>query len=321
MLYLNEKHINEIGVDWPTIINIIKDTCHAMAQSDYAQPLKPYLRYRNLKNRIIAMPGFVGGQINLAGIKWIASFPGNISQGLKRAHAVTVLNNSDTGIPVGIINTPLISCIRTAGVSGLVVDAWRKHTHPAGIKIGMTGFGPIGKMHLDMIFKLLGDAIQQCSIYDINPVSQRDIPEAYAQYIRICDSWESAFEDADIFLTCTVSDVPYVDKAPKKGSLHLNVSLRDYKASWIKYADTIIVDDWEEVCREKTDIEMMHQEFGLHKEDVLSIIDVATNDIFRSHDPAKTVMFNPMGMSVFDIAVGGHYYRTAIEQSVGIPLE
>lgn len=107
-----------------------------------------------------------------------------------------------------------------------------------------------------MIFSILKENIEALSVYDIRPFDKEVIAPAYTDKITVCNSWQDAFDNADIFITCTVSDKPYINGIPKKGSLHLNVSLRDYEASWIQYADVIIVDDWEEVCRENTDIEM-----------------------------------------------------------------
>ena len=109
MLYLNEKDLTKIGQNWNATIDNIELAVQCLDKKDYVQPVKPYLRYRDLTNRIIALIAFVGGKINLAGIKWIASFPDNINHGLPRAHSVVILNDADTGAPVGIINTALLS--------------------------------------------------------------------------------------------------------------------------------------------------------------------------------------------------------------------
>jgi ornithine cyclodeaminase len=318
LVYLNEEDIQQIGINWSDIIDTIHSTCLAMGTTNYAQPIKTYLRYGDQGNRIIAMPGFVGEDINLAGIKWIASFPGNLDQGKKRAHSITILNDTNTGEPKAILNTALISGIRTAGVSAFITQYWDQRTDSRRLKVGMTGFGPVGKLHLQMLFYVLGDQLEKFVIYDLRGVSRDELPAAYADRIVLASSWQEAFEEADVFVTCTVAPRPYVDMAPKKGSLHLNVSLRDYQDAWVKYADVIIVDSWEEVCREKTDIERMHLNYGLQKEHVYDILQVVKDELpVRQTD---TVMFNPMGMSVFDIAIGGYFVRKASEKNVGLLL-
>ena len=71
----------------------------------------------------------------------------------------------------------------------------------------------------------------------------------------IIDScWERAFK-SEVYITCTVSKRRYINKAPVRGSLHMNISLRDYHPDFIRYVDRMVVDDWNDVCRENTDIE------------------------------------------------------------------
>jgi ornithine cyclodeaminase len=134
------------------------------------------------------------------------------------------------------------------------------------------------------------------------------------------DSWEAAFEQADILMTCTVSKKPYINKAPKKGSLQLNVSLRDYVPEFIQYTNHIVVDDWEEVCRENTDIEVMHKTQGLTKAGTLSLVDVICDHKLQHAGKDDVVMFNPMGMAVFDIATAVYFYEKAKAAGVGTVL-
>lgn len=317
MLYLNTDNIYEVGIDWNELTNVISTATRVLHKNDYSQPIKPYLRYGDPKNRIIAMPAYVGGSTPLSGIKWIASFPDNIYRNKLRAHSVTILNEHDSGVPLCVINTALISGIRTAAVSGVIVQkylATRKSEQH--FTVGIIGFGPIGRMHLKMIGALLGDRLDKVLLYDINKVDLDQVDPAYKDKIVVCDSWKACYTAADIFITCTVSSSPYVDQAPPKGSLQLNVSLRDYKVEMVSYMDVIIVDNWEEVCRQNTDIENMHKIMGLEKSDTLSISDVVCAETLDVKEDA-VVMFNPMGMAIFDIAVGGHYYREALKRNIG----
>jgi len=157
MLYLNENDILKIGIDWNKTIDSIKEAVRCYRDKDYSQPIKPYLRYRDLKNRIIAMPAFLGGNFNISGIKWIASFPKNIESGKPRANSIIILNNANTGEVISSINTSLISTIRTASVSGLVIKNYIK----AGDKKVMLADGGKG-IH---VFQYEG-GIQFMEVYD-----------------------------------------------------------------------------------------------------------------------------------------------------------
>jgi ornithine cyclodeaminase len=322
MIYLNNKNVQELNSDWNNNVQVIADATSCLSSKDMAQPIKPYLRYGNAANRIIAMPAFVGGNINKSGIKWIASFPDNINKGIARAHSVITLNEAETGIPIGVINSGAISAIRTASVSGFIINEFMQQRNPGKVKIGIIGFGPIGQTHLNMCHSLLGDNIENVFMYDLKGVNRELIADDLNEKVVEVSSWQEAYEDADIFITCTVSKDRYIDKQPKAGSLHLNVSLRDYKSDvypW--FAGAMIVDDWDEVCRENTDIEMFHKTQGLQKSDVVEIHELLRGDYFASLDKDQAVMFNPMGMAIFDIAMADNYLKLALNREVGVLLE
>jgi ornithine cyclodeaminase len=321
MLYLNEKYLREVGINWEQLVDVIEQTVRCLGDKDFVQPVKPYLRYRDLKNRIIAMPAFIGGDFDMAGIKWIASFPDNIHKGVPRAHSVVILNKAGTGQPVAIINTALLSILRTAAVTGLMVRYFDKVRPLKDVNLGIIGWGPIGRNHLRMVMDLYGDKIAKIFLYDIRPIDKSAIDFVPRDKIVIAENWEQAYVDADVFITATVSKASYIDKEPKKGSLQLNVSLRDYKTDIFEYVkDSIIVDDWEEICREKTDIEMMHLEKGLEEKDTKSIIDMVVGNCMADYPAEVPIMFNPMGMAVFDMAVGTYYFREAQKKGVGQEL-
>lgn len=321
MRYLGDNNIQEIRLNWEQNIEAIASATQCIAAEDIAQPLKPYLRYGDLQNRIIAMPAYVGGDINRSGIKWIASFPGNIKRGINRAHSVIILNDAKTGKPVSVINSGSISAIRTASVSGLMLKKFMELKRHQSVKVGIVGFGPIGQYHLRMCTELLGDKLEEVLLFDLKSISEEVIPSSVAEKVTVVESWEDAYRDADVFITCTVSKTPYIDLRPKHGSLHLNVSLRDYKTTVFPWFEKgMIVDDWNEVCREKTDVEMFHLENGLTANDVKLIQDVL-NDHLHTLDENQPVMFNPMGMAVFDMAIAGRYLGFAEESNIGVLLE
>jgi 2,3-diaminopropionate biosynthesis protein SbnB len=321
MLYLNEKDLVKIGYNWNATIDNIELAVQCLDQKDFVQPVKPYLRYRDLTNRIIALIAFVGGKINLAGIKWIASFPDNINHGLPRAHSVVILNDADTGAPVSVINTALLSIVRTASVSGLMIRYFMKARPLAQVNVAIMGWGPIGRNHYKMVSEVLKGKITKISLFDVRPIDPATIEGPYKDKTVVAKSWQEAYKDADIFITCTVSKAPYVDQKPKAGSLQLNCSLRDYKTGILDYTKAIIVDDWEEVCREKTDIEMMHLERGLKQEDTKTIADVVCKNCLAGYPKDEPIMFNPMGMAVFDVATGRYYMDLARKMKVGLEVE
>jgi ornithine cyclodeaminase len=318
LLYLGEQDLLGLGKPWANTIDAVEAAVRCLDAGDYAQPIKPFLRYRAPENRIIAMPGFLGGGFEVAGIKWVASFPGNPGRGLPRAHSVVILNDPGTGAPVAIINTALLSVIRTASVSGLFLRHFDRARRLERARVGIIGWGPIGRHHLEMCEQQFGARIAEYRLFDLRGVDRSGLSGALGDRVRVVSSWQDAYRDADVFITCTVAAAPYVDLEPKAGSLQLNVSLRDYTASVYEHVrGGIVVDDWSEVCREATDIETFHLQCGLEEGDVRTLVDVVVHGYLAELRPELTVMFNPMGMAVFDLAVASYYVEKARAAGAG----
>jgi len=87
----------------------------------------------------------------------------------------------------------------------------------------------------------LGETLDEVLLYDLKSISKNKIHKAIQDKVTIVNSWEEAYKEADIFITCTVSKEPYIDIKPKLSSLHLNVSLRDYKTDVFPWFSKAVV--------------------------------------------------------------------------------
>lgn len=317
MRYLNDGHIEALGTDWEKLTDAVREAALLYGTAEAAQPLKPYLRFRDPANRIIAMPAFVGGSIDACGLKWVASYPGNYARGLPRAHSTIVLNDPATGEPVAVYAGGRLNALRTAAVSGALLAAWlRRRGEPDGLRAGIVGFGPIGQAHLAMLDALYGDRLAEVRVHDARGADLSGAP-AYAKAVG---DWREAYEDADVFVTATTSTARYIDRTPRPGSLLLNVSLRDYEPDSVKGVRAVVVDDWREVCREDTDIERMHRLHRWTEDRAATLKEALGGDGLARWAAEEPVFFNPMGMAVFDIAIAASYWRTAVREGIGVEL-
>lgn len=317
MLYVRNSEVEQIKKNWDELIGEIEKTTLIDEQGMTSQPEHPFVDFPDPANRIIALPAYVGGEINTTGIKWIASFPDNINHGLARANSVTILNSTKTGIPYAIFNSPLLSIVRTSSVSGVVLRKYFAYRNEK-LNVGIIGFGPIGQMHYEMMCELFKDQINEVKIYDLRKIDYEFKTGVKTSFV---DSWQEVYKDADVFLNATVTKERYVEGKPKDGALLLNVSLRDYKTDIYDYIKNgIIVDNWFQVCRRNTDIERFHIERGLEEKDIYTIADVIHDKVFGKIN-TKYYFFSPFGMSTYDMAIGNYYYKKIKENNLGTELE
>lgn len=323
MKYFSDDDLLKIKVYWNDLIDYLEKTVEAVLNNDYAQPIKPYLKFGHSQNRIIAMPAYVGGEIKVSGIKWIASFPNNIMKGIKRAHCVLVLNDVETGRPIAIFNSALISIIRTIAVTGLMLRYCNQIRSIHHAQLGIIGLGPIGRYHYWFMEEIYGDKLNKIVVYDQSENALNEFwRKNHNAKLTKGDSWRDAYKQSDIVITCTTAYKPYIDLPPKPGSLHMNVSLRDYSEQVFPYmSGGIVVDDWNEVCREGTSIERFHIEYGLSASEVTLLADVVKNGALKNIESTTPIMFNPMGMAVFDITVGTYCLKLLSELNIGMDIK
>src|SRR5215213_532552 len=154
------------------ILRVVRLAYEAHARHQTALPFSTFLRFPNDdKNRVIALPAYLGDSFNIAGIKWISSFPGNIERNINRASAVIILNSPQTGRPEAIIEGSIISAKRTAASAALA--AQQVHNISSETGFGLIGAGPI---NFEVVRFLLAAQPQltKCVVFDpdITRVSQ-----------------------------------------------------------------------------------------------------------------------------------------------------
>src|SRR5687768_10032401 len=150
-------------------IEVVRDAYLAHDRGQSVNPDSYFLRFPDKPDcRIIALPAFLGDGFGVAGLKWIASYPGNIQRGFPRASAVLVLNNYETGYPFAILESSIISAARTAA-SAVLAAHWLSGQSCRATSLGIVGTGFIARYIYEFLIDT-GWTIDEVRLYDRSPV-------------------------------------------------------------------------------------------------------------------------------------------------------
>src|SRR5438034_7289744 len=150
-------------------IGIVREAYLAHDEGQSVNPDSYFLRFPGKPDcRIIALPAYPGNYFGLAGLKWIASYPGNVQRGFPRASAVLVLNSYETGYPFAILESSIISAARTAASAALAAH-WLNGQSCRAQSLGIVGTGFIARYVYDFLVDT-GWAIEEVRLHDRSPL-------------------------------------------------------------------------------------------------------------------------------------------------------
>ncbi|MGW8555750.1 2,3-diaminopropionate biosynthesis protein SbnB [Streptomyces tubercidicus] len=285
------------------VLGIVSSAYRAHESGDSVNPDSYFLRFpEKPDSRIIALPAYLGADVQLAGIKWIASFPGNTRRGAPRASAVLLLNDYETGYPIACLEAANISAARTAASAAVAATALRPDGF-AGTRIAVVGGGVIARNICDYLHTA-GCTPDSYLVHDLDEASG----QALADHVRTTQNRPADFTAdldaalrADTVVFATTALEPYVSTPFKPGQLVLNISLRDLAPEVVLGADNIL-DDVEHCLKAQTSPHLAEQLSGSREFVTGTLAGVLNGEVTPSAD--RPVIFSPFGLGVLDLAVG-----------------
>ncbi len=296
---------------------------HAAGQSSL--PHSNFLRFpEDPGSRIIALPAYLGGEFALAGIKWIASFPQNLNRGLERASAVLILNSVETGQPLAVMESSIISAKRTAASAALAARELQGATRATCA--GLIGTGLIS-FEIARFLRAACPEIEKFVVFDVDAKRseffKQKVTESFAgAEVEVVLELSDVLSQCSLIAFATTAGVPHVYDLSRcaPGSTILHISLRDL-APEIILAGTNIVDDADHVSRAQTSIHLTEQLTGNRDFIRGTLADVLNGNVASRANEDDIVIFSPFGLGVLDIAVGSFVLDRAHRENAGMALD
>lgn len=293
--------------------------------------------------RFMAMPAYLGGKFDMAGMKWYGSNAANKDKGLPRSILMLTLNDKDTGAPLAYMSANILSAYRTGAVPGVGFRYFAKED--AGT-IGIVGPGVMSKTALAAAM-----AVRPC----LHTVKVKGRGKAsldkFIQYVKAeypdvnvyaVETIEEAVRDSDIVSVSTSSPTgdpslyPYIaeDWIKPGAIIESTAALRFDEDFLINRARTVtdnimLYEAWEEEMKPDAyntipipavKVEDLIAESRMTKSQIDDLGDVLLGNVPVHRKENEIVIYSVGGMPTEDVAWGTIVYRNALEKGIGTKL-
>ena len=317
VLYLSRQDVADVNLPMTEIIAGLERMFLEKGEGRVEMPPKPGIH--PLPDSFIhAMPAFIPA-MRSAGIKWVSGYPENQKKGLQYINGLLILNDTETGIPLSVMDCTWITAQRTGAATAV---AAKYLARPESSTVGILACGVQGRSNLEALHCVF--KIKKVTAYDLHPeVAKKfaaDMSKRLGLEIEVVAKPELAVKGIDMVVTSgpiLKKPTPTIQAGwLAEGSYASPV---DFDSYWTgaaqKEVDLIATDDVAQM--------EYYREAGYFKETPKPYADlgelVAGKKRGRANHAQRTMSIN-LGIALEDMATAPAIYRRAQEMGIGKTL-
>ncbi len=330
--YLSQEDVVAAGgLDMAAIVDVIERAFRVKAAGEVFMPPKVMITWSDepgteeKHGRIMTMPAYVGGEFDVAGLKWIPSVPDNPARrGLPRANALVLLSDRETGLPLAVMDGTVVSAMRTGAVTGVAV---RHLARGDERRACLLGAGVLAHTQLDAL-RVVMPALERVAVYDPDRDRAAEFcrrsSQATGLHIHACDSAEQAVRGCEVLVPATMAVEPtFATEWLDPGVTVVLVSSLDGPLDLHAVTDLLVVDDW---LHESTHAGRYAERLvaaGMIPADGSQAVELAA--VVSGAHPGRTgrdqrIVVSPVGLAMDDITTALHVLRNAEREGIGTEL-
>jgi ornithine cyclodeaminase/alanine dehydrogenase-like protein (mu-crystallin family) len=202
-------------------IEAVDRAMRALSKGGADVPLRTIMQLPGGRNFFGAMPGYVDDPRGL-GAKVLTVYPDNNQRGLPSHIGLVVLFDSETGLPLAVMDAAEITAIRTAAASAVATRALARND---ASRLAILGTGEQAVTHLEAMAEVR--TLRSVRIWGRSADKARRLAEEVgskrALRIEVSKTPEDSVRGADIVCTVTASREPVLSGAWLQPGAHVNL--------------------------------------------------------------------------------------------------
>ncbi|WP_088308489.1 ornithine cyclodeaminase family protein [Novosphingobium sp. B 225] len=297
------------------LIGWMREAMIAVSRREVELPLRRALVLPGDMGAVGMMPGYVGAEVNSAGVKLVSLVPPARRKGSSHL-GLMVLYDADGLVPEAILCGGTVTAVRTSAATANATDLLARKD---ASKLAILGSGEQAAAHIDALRQVR--SIDEVRIWGID----QDNAERLAREKggRACSSVDEALDGADIVCTVTAASEPILFGRQLAPGMHVNLV-------GSSFPDKREADD-EVVTRSRFFIdylpstmdqagEFLHaREAGLVGDDHIQgeIGAVATGEIAGRQSDHEITVYKSLGVAAQDIVTARRIFELARDADLG----
>lgn len=203
VLWISSGEIDSLDIPMKDVMDAVETGVATLGQGQGELPAKIGVHPRE-SSFIHAMPCYLGGEVDRAGVKTVSAYPANPAKGLPYISGVMLLIEAESGLPLAMMNAAGITAMRTGAASGVYA---RHFGNPDATSVAIVGTGVQGRVNL-LAMKEAFPKLATVLCYGIREASVKRFiddmqPKLPGIDFVLSPSLQTAVGNADVVVTCT----------------------------------------------------------------------------------------------------------------------
>ncbi len=322
ILWLNKKEVESL-LDMKGTLRVVEEAFRQHGLKKVQMPPKLYLYFKKHNGDLRTMPAFLEEQ-DITGVKIVNVHPDNPQKGLPTVMALVILNSTETGAPIAIMDGTHLTNMRTGAAGGVAVKYLARRNSKT---LGFVGTGNQAKTQLMAINEMIDIAeVRATSVSEKSDLDFKTEMEKKIECDIILKKSVREVCSCDVIVTTTPSREPVVKNEWIAEGTHINAigadapGKEELDPALLKRAK-VVVDDIPQASH-SGEVNVPISKKLLSVKDICAELGevIAGRKKGRTGDSDITV-FDSTGLAIQDVATADMVYRKALEKKIGIKLQ
>ncbi len=303
-----------------TCVEAMAVAMRAVSAGETDVPLRTHLPIRGTSGKLVVMPGSMAG-LGVFGLKIVSKYPRPAGSQLGSHVGMVILFDSESGVPLALLEGGTLTEIRTAAASAL---ATRLLAREDAAVLAILGTGAQAERHALAIPAVR--KIQHLRLWGRTQVRAQALAERLSAQldasVEVCSSAEAAVRGADVICTTTSSPTPILHGQWLSPGAHVNLvgaavpTSAEADSTCLQRA-RIYVDSRSAAAAEAGELRQALVAGCIGEDAIIGEIgEVMLGNIPGRTHPAQITLYKSLGMAAQDLAAA----RVALQAATALDL-